>query len=162
MIEKITQINGDSRFNTEMDQKIDIYAFSILLYELIFRVHAWDCQLASIMIMELRKGNRPKLEPKVHLHSEASNEVMVFRYSVKQQQSSMEPSAKQIQNEQIELFNRRLVENKGFCEIMKSAWEQRPERRPSAQELYDMISSVKPLDEVDLTEILASNFKKEL
>lgn len=99
-----------ARLNSEADKKIDIYALSILLYEVVFRRNAWIDMSPNAIIYNVKSGKRPVLQFEEYLDL-----------------SDLEMKARLIASRE---------ENKDIVELIQNAWEQDPLKRPSSTQIY--------------------------
>ena len=96
--------------NSEADKKIDIYALSILLYEVVFRRSAWIDMNPNSIIYNVKSGKRP-----------------VLQFEEDLELNDLEMKARLIAARE---------ENKDIVEIIQKAWEQDPIERPSSTQIY--------------------------
>ena len=57
--ELLERKHGNFRLNAEIDKKIDVYAFGIMLYEIVGRCVSWNNLAARVIMNKVVEGKRP-------------------------------------------------------------------------------------------------------
>ena len=102
--------SATARLNSEIDKKIDIYAFAILLYELVTRDMAWSNLAPPGVIYNVKSGKRPpiteaELEDKsLRKKVKENNEIANLIVQSWDQDPQKRPSADSLHREFQDLF----------------------------------------------------------